>query len=73
MLTALDFSAADARRGMVARSLGSRVTGVELRDLRGHLTSTTDEMRGRMDPGGLLYAAEAAAGRLAARRRDLAA
>ena len=72
MLTALDFSAADARRGMVARSLGSEVTGEDLRDLRGHLTAA-DETGGRMDPGGLLYAADAAAGRLAAHRRDLAA
>jgi hypothetical protein len=73
MLTALDLSAADERRGLVACPLGSEVAGTELRDLRGHLASTADVMGGRRDPGGLLYAADAAAGRLAARRRDLAA
>nr|WP_281372026.1 response regulator [Modestobacter versicolor] len=87
--------ASDARRGIMAHALVSRLAGlagvdrraadrrdavrttpdrrVARADRRASMASAADVLSGRMDLGGLLHAADAAAGRLAARRRDIAA
>ena len=87
--------AADARRGILAHSLVSRLAGlagvdrrgtdrrgavraapdrrVGMTDRRASLAFAADAMSGAMDLGGLVHAVDASAGRLAARRRGLAA
>jgi hypothetical protein len=68
-LAGVDRRVAD-RRGTLRDAADRRSAPV---DRRRQLALTADAMSGRMDLGGLLHAADAAAGRLAARRRGLAA
>jgi CheY-like chemotaxis protein len=68
-LAGVDRRVAD-RRGTPREAADRRIAPV---DRRRQLALTADAMSGRMDLGGLLHAADAAAGRLATRRRGLAA
>jgi hypothetical protein len=68
-LTGIDRRVADRRS--TPRDAADR--RIALVDRPGQLALAAGTMSGRMDLGGLLHAADAAAGRLAARRRGLAA
>ena len=74
MLTALVIDASGPGRGTVERRVADRRSAERHgQERRGQLASAADALGSRRDLGGLTHAADAAAGRLAARRRDLAA